>query len=176
MAVLIMFATVEGQTAKIARFAADAVRQTGQHVDVVDVSDAAVPLSFDDVDHVILAASVHERRHPPAFEACVSAHLDDLRARRTLMLSVSLSAAFASGMEEAQDYLTELEMRTDFVPDAEVLVAGAVRSTSYDYFASQVVRHVVLHDRDYDPDKGDHEFTDWATLAVRIAAFLAQPG
>ena len=64
-------------------------------------------------------------------------------------------------------------MRTDFTPDAEFLVAGAVQTGKYDYFASQVVRHVVLRDREANPAK-EHEFTDWAALSKAVAAFLGE--
>ena len=89
------------------------------------------------------------------------------------MLSISLSAAFPEGLEDAQDYLTEMKMRADFEPDEELLVAGAIRTNKYDYFASQIVRHVVLRGRDFDADAGEHEFTDWEKLTSKIKAFLA---
>ncbi len=66
-------------------------------------------------------------------------------------------------------------MRTGLSPDVEALVAGAVRSSRYDYFAREVVRHVVLRGRDYDPDRRDHEFTDWQALSATLAEFLAMP-
>ena len=91
------------------------------------------------------------------------------------MLSVSLSVAFESGQEEAREYLTEMEMRTDFKPTADALVAGAVRSSSYGYFEAQVVRHVVLRNRNYDPSEGEHEFTDWKDLARAVSDFLTAP-
>ena len=88
-------------------------------------------------------------------------------------MSVSLNAAFEEGLDEAQDYVTELKMRTGFSPDEEVLVAGAVRTEEYDYFAMQVIRHVVLRNRDHDPASGTHEFTDWDALSARIARFVS---
>ena len=65
-----------------------------------------------------------------------------------------------------------MKMRTGFTPDAELLVAGAVRSNNYDYFTTQVIRHVVLRDRDYDPSLGEHEFTDWPALTSKISDFV----
>ena len=173
MTVLILFESVEGQTRKIARFAEKEIRKAGQDVVLVDAADRTAPVSFEGVDKVILAASVHERRHPKAFEVFLAASRNELEALRTLLISVSLSAAFPDGLEDAQDYLTELKMRTRFTPDFEALVAGAVRTSRYDYFATQVVRHVVLRGRDYDPGDGEHEFTDWNALAKTLSAFLA---
>ncbi len=173
MKVLILFATVEGQTGKIARLAEEEVRKAGHDAALIDVSDKTTSVSFDGVDKVILAAPVHERRHPRAFEVFLASNRKELEARGTLMLSVSLSAAFPEGRGEAQEYLTEMEMRTEFKPDKEALVAGAVRTSRYDYFASQVVRHVVLRDRDYTPGAEEHEFTDWNALARTVSGFLS---
>lgn len=171
MNVLILYATVEGQTGKIARFAEEKVAQLGHKV-VLASADDTTAISFEDIDAVILAAPVHQRRHPRSFEALLSGYKQDLQQRKTLLISVSLNAAFPEGLEEAGEYVIEMKMRTGLAPDAELLVAGAVSTSHYDYFAMQVVRHVVLRDRDYDPGAGAHEFTDWEVLASQISKFL----
>jgi len=173
MAVLIIFATIEGHTGKVARFAEDEVRKAGQEAVLVDAADQTATVSFEGIDKVILAAPVHERRHPKEFEMLLAAERRELEARKTLLISVSLSAAFPEGLEEAGEYVVEMKMRTGFTPDAEALVAGAVSSSRYDYFASQVVRHIVLRGRDYDPAAGEREFTDWDALRTEISKLLA---
>lgn len=173
MSVLIIYETVEGQTGRIARFAEAQAQKAGQDVVLVNTADQKQPVSFGDVDKVILAAPVHERRHPKAFEAFIAGNLDALSARDTLMLSVSLKAAFPDSMEEAEDFLTEMKMRTGLKPDAEALIAGAVRSKSYDYYAAMIIRHVVMRGQEYELENGEREFTDWDALRAAISAFLA---
>lgn len=173
MNVLIIYATVEGQTSKIARFATEHVKELGHDVVLADADDPT-EIAFKNVDAVILAAPVHQRRHPKMFEALIEASKNALEQRRTLLMSVSLSAAFPEGLGEAGEYVTELKMRTGFTPDAEMLVAGAIRIGQYDYFATQVVRHVVLRDRDYDLGAGEHEFTDWQAVSSGISSFLKE--
>ncbi|SEW47219.1 menaquinone-dependent protoporphyrinogen oxidase [Cognatiyoonia koreensis] len=174
MAVLIEYGTIEGQTGKIANFIADHIQSLGQDVTLVNTGDrAAPPASFDGVDKVILAASVHERRHPKMFETTIAAQRDDLAQRPTLLLSVSLNAAFPEGVEEAQEYVEEMELRTGLTPTEEMLVPGAVHTDRCDYYALQVLRHVILRGKDYDPAQGTHEFTDWDALRDRVSAFVA---
>jgi menaquinone-dependent protoporphyrinogen oxidase len=173
MAVLIIFETVEGQTRKVARFVESAVRKAGLDAVPVNTAEPTGPVSFEGVDKVILAAPVHERRHPKAFEEFVTANLDRLKECDTLMLSVSLKAAFPETLEEAQDFLVEMEMRTGFTPDAEALVAGAVHTASYDYFSAMIVQYVVLRGQDFDLKDGEREFTDWAALQKTVSDFLA---
>lgn len=172
MDTLVIFETMEGQTEKIARFAVEQAEENGCSVKLVDASSAE-SISFQGVKFVILAAPVHQRRHPDAFEAMLNAYEKELEERRTLMLSVSLSAAFPEGLEDAKDYLVEMKMRTSFNPTAEALIAGAVKIDQYDYFALQVIRHVVLRGRIFNPDQADHEFTDWKGLSKIISDFIA---
>ena len=172
MKIFVLFETCEGQTAKIATFVADRSRVLGHDVTMIDTSDKVANASIADADKVILAAPVHERRHPRSFEAAVTAAQQDLAQRPTLMLSVSLKAAFPEGQEEARDYLTEMEMRTGLEPTQEALVAGAIRTGSYDYYQSQIVGHVVLTGHAVTLTEGGKEFTDWEALAATVDGFV----
>ncbi|SFG24907.1 menaquinone-dependent protoporphyrinogen oxidase [Palleronia marisminoris] len=170
MNIAILFSTVEGHTGKICRFVETMLGQDGHAVRVFD-TDATVPVDLNDGDAVILLAPVHERRHPDLFEATVAALAEKLAPMPTLMLSVSLSASFQDGREEAQDYLDEFKMRTGLAPTREALVAGAVKTERYDYFAAQVVKMVVLRGKTYDAANGSHEFTDWDALRNAVTEF-----
>lgn len=173
MTILIAFGTVEGQTRKVAQFVDDQLRKAGQDTVLFDTNERTEEVTFDGVDKVILAASVHERRHPKPFEIFVASSHKELEKRPTLFLSISLKAAFPDGQEEAQDYIDEMKLRTGLTPTHEHLVAGAIRSDSYDFYASQVLRHVVLSDQTVDPSVRDYEFTDWDELGSCIADFLS---
>ena len=172
MAILIVFGTVEGHTEKIARFIKRLVQNSGKDAHLLDTSSQLETVKWSDFDTVILAASVHERKHPKEFEVFLTTCQKELSKRRVLMISVSLKAAFPEGLEEAQDYLEELEMRTALEPDSELLVAGAIKPEGYDYYETQILRHVVLAGRDHDPSAHEHEFTDWDALKARVLDFI----
>lgn len=172
MSILLVYATIEGQTRKIADAVEKQLKTLDRTVVTYNTAEKTAPVSFEGVDAVILAAPVHERRHPETFEVFLAAHRAELEKCNTLLLSVSLSAAFPEGMEEAAEYVTELEMRTKFTPNTEVLVAGAVRSLSYDYYSMQVLRHVVMRGREFDSTTEEHEFTDWDALQKEVARFV----
>lgn len=172
MEILIVFETVEGQTRKITAFLQQRIRDAGHMVRLFDTQDRLGTAAFDGIDKVVLAAPVHERRHPKGFEVFVSASRLELKKRPTLLVSVSLKAAFPDGLEEAQDYLVEMKMRTGFEPDREVLAAGAVRPGSYGYYESQIVKNVVLAGRQVDLVDGAREFTNWDALGDEINAFI----
>jgi len=173
MAVLILFASIEGQTRKIARFVEAKVRSAGHEATLVDASDKMAEVTFEGFDTVILAAPVHERRHPPNFEFLLTASRADLAARRTFMISVSLGAAFSELKEEAWEYLVEMKLRTGLEPNAELLVAGAVRPSSYGYYETEILRHVILRDQTIDLSTQEREFTDWDALATVVTEFVS---
>lgn len=172
MQLLILFETGEGHTRKIVDFVAEQTRDKGHNVTVVDTSDTTAKLALETVDKVICAAPVHERRHPQTFEATLNAAKKDLAKLPVLIISVSLKAAFQEGMDEAQDYVTELEMRTGFKATRNACVAGAVKPGSYDYFQSQIVQHVALAGHDVVLRDGEQEFTDWVALSDILGSFL----
>ena len=174
MSLLIAYATIEGHTGRIVRFLAERARAAGREFTLANTLARRAPIPMQDFDRVLLAAPVHERRHPEAFEVFLAAQKAALNERKTLFLSVSLSAAFEDRREEAQDYVTEMEMRTGFAADRTELVAGAVGAVSYDYFEREVLRHVVLKDSEIDPD-GPQEFTDWEALGEVFDGFVAAP-
>ena len=173
MNVLIIFETIEGQTRKIVEFVEQQLRSAGQSVKFFNTNDRLGSVSFEGVDKVVLAAPVHERRHPKSFEIFVSTSLAELQACQTLLISVSLKAAFPEGLEEAQAYLTEMEKRTGFVANRRILTAGAVRANGYDYYESQIVQSVALEGHNVELINGVREFTDWNSLHDEIVIFLA---
>ena len=175
MSVLIAYASIEGQTRKIANFLESLAIDSGATVHLHNTLEPTATVDFGDVDTVILAAPVHERRHPMRFEAFVTSKRNALNSRKTLMISVSMSAAFPEGQEDAQDYLDEMKMRAALDTDADILVAGAIRSRNYGYYETQVLKHVVLRGRGFDPSLQEHEFTDWDALKAGVRAFLDGP-
>ena len=105
-------------------------------------------------------------------EVFVTAKLAQLQRKPTLFVSVSLSAAFAEGMKEAQSYVDAFLAGTGWKPTQSFLVAGALRYGEYDYFKEQVIEHLVLKGRKAKEPKEDYEFTDWAALSRIINSFV----
>lgn len=174
MSVLVAFGTIEGQTRKIAEAVAGQVRELGYEIELFDTADRIGEAPFEGVEAVFLAASVHERRHPKAFEVFVSGHQRQLAEVPVMFLSVSMNAAFDEFRKEAQGYVDDICKRTGFTPDETMLVEGAIRPESYDYYAAQVLRHVVLKGKDVDPMVETVEFTDWNALRKGVARFLGR--
>ena len=172
MKTLIIYASIEGHTKKVADHIVEKFSAAGHDISAFNAMDRTAEVSVQPYDKIILAGSVHERRHPKPFEVFLSGNSERLSEKPTLLISVSMSAAFPEGAEEAMEYVEEMQMRTGFIPTETLCIAGAIKLAKYDYYALQVLRHVVLRDRDFDPTQNEHEFTDWDTLDASVKAFL----
>jgi menaquinone-dependent protoporphyrinogen oxidase len=171
MGTLIAYGTSEGQTRKIANKVAADVHELGHDAHLLDTAGFE-ETDVGSYDKVIVAGSVHQKRHQEAVEVFVMAKLAELQRRPTLFLSVSLSAAFSDGMSEAQSYVDDFLASTGWKPTQSLLVAGALRYDEYDYFKAQIIEHVVLKCREVEGAKGDYEFTDWDTLRRAVESFV----
>ncbi len=172
MRTLIIFASVEGHTRKIAHFVEESVRQTGQPVRLFDAGGDDPHVDFDEIERVILAASVHRLRHPSSFEKFVKSHHRELSDLPTLLLSVSLCAGFPEGVSEARSYVDDLTTRTGFVPTRDLLVGGALQFGKYREDEAWIVRFIA---RGLNPggDVGeDRELTNWDAIEEAVSCFV----
>jgi menaquinone-dependent protoporphyrinogen oxidase len=170
---LVAYATVEGQTRKIARFVADQLTRRRNDVTLLDLADDATP-QVASFDAVIVAASVHARKHNAPAAAFAQANAATLNGLPSAFISVSLHAVYgdAEDEEETRAYVDAFVKETGWTPRAVHHAAGAFRFAEYDFFKRFAAR-AVAKDRGIAPSKdGDLEFTDWAALTAFVDGFL----
>lgn len=172
MTILILYASIEGHTAKIARYIEDLARNDGHTVRILDGTLKKGSVDLAGVERVILAASVHRKRHPAEFEKLVSSLKNEFDKRLTLFLSVSLCAGFPEGIEEAQSYLDDMSERTGFVADSELLVGGAIQLEKYRDYEAWIIRSIALGLKHYEAAHEDRDLTDWSQLRTTVSHFL----
>jgi menaquinone-dependent protoporphyrinogen oxidase len=92
MKTLIVYATTDGQTRKVARFCADDLIEISHSVELLCAADAA-PLDLRGYDRVVLAGSLHAGGFQKDLMKLAKSHAVQLQERRAIFLAVSLSAA-----------------------------------------------------------------------------------
>ena len=92
MKVLIAYSTTEGQTRKIARFVSDRLIGKGHSVELWPAAEGT-DVDVGTFDRAILAGSVHLESLQRELEVFASSQKDALGKIKTLLLTVSLSAA-----------------------------------------------------------------------------------
>lgn len=171
MATLVVYASVEGHTKKIAEFVEKCVTQTGQTVRLIDTGGNDLHVDLDNFKRVILAAPVHRLRHPTSFEKFVKSHHQVLSDRLTLFLSVSLCAGFPHGVPEARSYVEDFTRRTGFTPTRELLVGGALQFNKYQEDEAWIVRFITRGLYPGGSVGEDRELTNWDEIEEAVSDF-----
>lgn len=171
---LILYATTEGQTARIAARMARTLRGKGHAVDAFPADTAPANLDPAAYDGVIIGASIHYGRHPGYLRALVRNHRGALAARPNAFFSVSLSAGGPGARpESAKRYLETFLRQTGWRPPQAATIAGALQYSKYGRFKTLLMRMIVgFAGGDTDPSQ-DYEYTDWSAVD-RFAESFAQ--
>lgn len=173
MKILVLYATSEGQTLKIAEYLAECLRQRGHAVVLADVTSGAKSLDLSAFDAAILASRVHAGRHHRAIVSFVRRYLRLLAAMDTAFVSVSMSAAHRRDEDGARlaQYRTEFVRATGWDPGEYHDVAGARLYTRHNRLTRWVL--AIIDHNQFDPNK-DHEFTDWLDLRSFIDGWVSR--
>lgn len=166
MKILIVYATTEGQTRKVARYVFDWLSGRGHAVELISAEDAddLAPAGFDGA---VLAGSVHAGRYQQDLVDFANRTAEALALIPNIFLSVSLTAAGSDDDDWAglRDCVARFEDETGWTPGRVEHVAGAFRFGEYDFFKSWAMRWIES-ERDKDARPGtDREYTDWEALA-----------
>jgi menaquinone-dependent protoporphyrinogen oxidase len=167
--VLMLHATVEGQTARIAARIAQHLRHRGHVLEEHRAETAPANLELAGFDAVIVGASVHYGRHPASLRALVRKYRAALVHRHSAFFSVSLSAR--SKPQAAQRYLQEFLRQAGWQPQQAVTFAGALPYSRYATWKRLLMRAFVgLAGGDTDASR-DYEYTDWHAVDRFAEAF-----
>jgi len=175
MKIVILYATREGQTRKVAEHLAAALRGRDVDADVVDIATAdgeALPL--DGYAAAIVAAPVHYGKHKE-MAPFVRRHRAALESLPCAFLSVSGSQASAENpavppeararaAASAQNAIEAFFRDTGWRPAHVLPVAGAMLYTQYGFFIRLMIRLIQRSSGIPVDATVDHEYTDWAAL------------
>lgn len=173
MYLLIAYATTDGQTRKVARFAADHLAKTGHSVELLNVEDTQ-GLDLARFDGAVLAGSLHAGGYQKSLTRFIKDEHAVLASLPTLFLAVSLSAAG----NDAEDWaglrrcLADFEAETGWTPGRVEHVAGAFRFSEYDFFRAWAMRRIADQKGETVEAGKDKEYTDWAALILALDAWV----
>jgi menaquinone-dependent protoporphyrinogen oxidase len=171
---LIAYATTDGQTRKIARFAADRLASQGHSVELLNAEDTE-GLDLTRFDAAILAGSLHIGGYQEPLVRLAAEAGDALALIPTLFLAVSLSAA---GNDPAdwtglRKCLADFETETGWTPGRVEHVAGAFKFSEYDFFRTWAMRRIADQKGEVVEAGKDREYTDWTALGAALDQWVA---
>jgi menaquinone-dependent protoporphyrinogen oxidase len=171
---LILYATTEGQTARIAERIAQALRNRGHTADTCPAKEARAGRDPESYDGVIVGGSIHYGRHPAYLRSLVRGYRAALEARPSAFFSVSLSGGGPGAKPKAaRRYLEAFLRQTGWRPGQTATFAGALPFSKYGAFKRLLmIVFVGLGGGDTDASR-DYEYTDWDAVE-RFAETFAQ--
>ena len=175
--ILIVYATTEGQTGKIAQFLGRTIRSVGIRADVVNAATGADPAP-EDYAATIVAASVHAGGYQRPVRRWVKKHAAALNVLPTAFVSVCLGVLEHKPAvdRELARILRAFFDKTGWHPGTYEIVAGALPYTRYNFFKRWITRRIVSKVPGGDVDTSrDFEYTNWGMLRAFVVRFCRLP-
>ena len=160
--ILVLYATSDGQTRKVAHAIAESLSLAGVDTDVIKVG-AAEPV-VQAYDGIVVAGSVRVGRYQKRLAQWVKAHAPEFGGRPTAFVSVSL-AVMQKGDAKVAAELDAIVARfcteTGWQPGVVKHVAGALLYTRYNFFTRWIMKRIVAKAGGETDTSKDYEYTDW---------------
>jgi menaquinone-dependent protoporphyrinogen oxidase len=181
MNVLIVFASHDGQTEKIARFLAERMREKDHRVDVMDAAHPRPEVSLDRYQAVVIGAPVRAGKYPRAAINFARANRARLEQMPAAFFSVCLAAASQKEAERrAALALPERFFReSGWRPRLVATFAGALRYTRYNWLIRFIMKRIAKAEGASTDTSRDHEYTDWnavTAFAERVLSYTPMAG
>lgn len=180
---LVLYATRDGHTRRIAEHVAARLLARGLAVEVCDVGHFEGSVDLELYSAAIVAASVHAGSHEREMVRFVEAHRADLEHMPSAFLSVSLSEAGAEdpaatparrakASEDVRGVVEAFLGDTGWSPARVQPVAGALLYTRYNWLVRFVMKRIARSAGASTDTSRDHVFTDWAALDRFVDDFV----
>jgi menaquinone-dependent protoporphyrinogen oxidase len=173
--ILVLYATIEGQTAKISKHIADTIRAKGFKVDVIDVKEVAPNFSLAKYEAAIVGGSIHTAKHQKYLTSFVKNNRFVLREMPSAFFSVSVSAASfnAKNRALADEYLAKFVQESGWQPSKVALIGGALRYSKYNFLTKFLLKQMTKRSVGPTDTWRDYEFTEWEAVTQFAEEFLA---
>jgi menaquinone-dependent protoporphyrinogen oxidase len=164
--IVVVYATRQGQTEKIARRIAAALQSRGHTVDLRDADRGAAAMDLARFDLAFVGAPVHAGGYPRSVVRFVRANLDFLQRVPSAFFSVGLAIASrtSDGRAQTLPLVEAFVRRTGWRPRRVELVAGALTYSKYNLVVRWVMRRIAAKEGGDTDTSRDYEYTDWTAV------------
>ncbi len=161
--ILVVVHTGEGQSRRIADRIADALRDRGGAVSVVEPDVAPEPRGFD---AVVVGDSIHLGRHSQELRRYLVDNAVALAQAPLALFQVSLTSATHDEEHDAlaRKMVADLVADTGVRPNDVALFAGRLAYTRYGWLKRRVMRAIARREGHETDTSKDYEYTDWAAV------------
>lgn len=174
--VLIVYASKEGQTAKIARHIAQTLDAAGHKADLFDAEHPRGRLDLGRFQFAIVAAPIHAGGYPRAIVRFVRKNRSFLERIRSAFISVGLAVAseHSDGRAQTLPLVDKFAEQTGWYPQRIELVAGALLYTKYNPLVRLIMRHIAAKEGGETDTSRDYEYTDFTAVERFAHEFVGE--
>ena len=178
MNILILFASKEGQTEKIAHFIAAAIRHHGHQATTQLGEHLPKDFDTDRFDAAIIGGSIHMGKFPGYLKSFVTEHREWLSQVPSAFFTVCMAIHSVNEKEQAdaralgQNFIK----KTNWQPNLMETFAGAVKYTQYGFITRKIMQHISKKEGGNTDTSQDHEYTDWDAVTDFTEQFLSKAG
>ncbi|HEY3500587.1 MAG TPA: flavodoxin domain-containing protein [Polyangiaceae bacterium] len=164
--ILVVYATKEGQTEKIARRITDTLRHEGHTVDLVDTDHPRVVPEHGRFQAVFVGAPIHAGGYPRSVLRFVRTHHALLERVPSAFFSVGLAVASrtSDGRAQTLPLVEKFVEQTGWRPRRVELLAGALLYSKYNFLVRFVMRRISAKEGGDTDTTRDYEYTDWQAV------------
>ena len=173
MRTLIVYATDEGQTEKIASRIAERLRSDGFPSDEYNIAaDPDDPIALDAYDAVMVGSPMHYSHYDQRLADYLTDFKDVLREVPSAFFSVSLGILSDDESEknEVRQITDAYLAETGWAPSLKIHFGGALKYSKYGWLKRHMMKLIARKGGGPSDDRFDYEFTDW----IRVDEFTDQ--
>lgn len=179
--ILVLYATREGQTGKVAARIAEHLAAGGAAVEVVDARDrpAVRRLELASFDLLVFGGSMHAGGVERELVDFVNGHRDEISSKPRSFFLVLLSAATKEPELRTKwlaDARAKLDSQLEIEFDEIEMVAGALRYSKYSAPMKWVMQRIAKEAGEGTDTSRDYEYTDWQQVEAYARKLVSSVG
>jgi menaquinone-dependent protoporphyrinogen oxidase len=174
--VLVVYATREGQTEKIARRLAAVLQAGGVGVELFDAEHPSRELDLERFGAALIGSPIRSGGYLPSIVRFVRDRRAFLARVPSAFFSVGLAIASRTGDGRAQTLrvVEKFVKKTGWRPQRVELIAGALPYSKYNFLIRFVMRRIAAHEGGDTDTSCDYEYTDWKAVDRFASEFIAE--
>jgi menaquinone-dependent protoporphyrinogen oxidase len=172
--ILIVYATKEGQTAKIAEYLGEQFRAGGYETHISNIKEIPKHFSFEGFNGIVIGSSVHMGNYSAATSHFIRQYKTEIEKRPASFFSVSLSDASIVPEERAEldPYVAKFLNKAGWTPEKIGRFGGALAYTKYGWFTRFIMQRIGSAKGAPSDTSKDWELTDWELVKNFGTEFL----
>ncbi len=158
--ILLLYASVDGQTKKISNVLTDQLKQEGKQMSLYEVAD--FDGNLEAFDKIIIGSSIRYGVHHKTIIDFINEHKEALDTRKTAFFSVNLVARKPEkNQADTNPYVIKFFKEITWRPTKVEVFAGKLDYKKYPFFDRIMIQFIMWMTKGPTDSNAKIEYTDW---------------